>query len=153
MVANLLTHRFGPKMSIINAFLFIGLDLTSRDKLHELWYKRALFPKMMALIITGSIISYLLNRASYRISIASTVAFMSAGLIDYIIYSLLHEKARIFKVNGSNVGSSLVDSVIFPTIAFGQLMPVIILGQFAAKVGGGFVWSLILFKKIPVSNK
>ena len=147
MVANLLTHKFGPKMSIVNAFLFIGLDLTSRDKLHEIWYGENLFPKMMALIMTGSIISFLLNRASYRISIASTVAFACAGLVDYLIYSLLHEKARLLKVNGSNIGSSLVDSLVFPTVAFGQLMPFIILGQFVAKVGGGFVWSLILFRK------
>lgn len=134
-------------MSIVNAFLFIGLDLTSRDKLHELWYNKVLFPKMMALIISGSIISFLLNRASYRISIASTIAFMCAGLVDYAIYSILHDKARMLKINGSNMGSSLVDSLVFPTIAFGQLMPFIILGQFVAKVGGGFVWSLILFRK------
>jgi uncharacterized PurR-regulated membrane protein YhhQ (DUF165 family) len=49
-------------------------------------------------------------------------------------------------VNGSNVLSAAVDSVLFPTIAFGALLPVIVLGQFAAKVLGGAVWSWILGK-------
>lgn len=48
------------------------------------------------------------------------------------------------RVNGSNVPAALVDSIVFPTIAFGALLPWIVLGQFAAKVLGGFVWSLLL---------
>jgi len=38
----------------------------------------------------------------------------------------------------------LVDSLLFPTLAFGAVMPAIIAGQFFAKVAGGFFWSLIL---------
>jgi hypothetical protein len=37
-----------------------------------------------------------------------------------------------------------VDSVLFPTIAFGAFLPAIVLGQFVAKVAGGAVWSWIL---------
>ena len=32
ILANLSSNYFGANASIINAFLFIGLDLTSRDK-------------------------------------------------------------------------------------------------------------------------
>jgi hypothetical protein len=56
----------------------------------------------------------------------------------------LREKTRFLKINGSNVVSSGVDSLIFPTLAFGQLMPVIVIGQFAAKVLGGAVWFFII---------
>ena len=45
---------------------------------------------------------------------------------------------------GSNVFGALVDSLVFPTIAFGGFLPWITLGQFAAKVAGGFLWSLVL---------
>jgi hypothetical protein len=37
--------------------------------------------------------------------------------------------------------------VVFPTIAFGGLMPEIVALQFVAKIGGGFIWSKILEKK------
>jgi hypothetical protein len=42
------------------------------------------------------------------------------------------------------VPSAAVDSIVFPTIAFGGFLPLITLGQFAAKVAGGAVWSIIL---------
>lgn len=37
VLANLSVAQFGPSVTILNAFLFIGLDLTARDKLHEVW--------------------------------------------------------------------------------------------------------------------
>ena len=50
------------------------------------------------------------------------------------------------KVNGSNIFSAAADSLIFPTIAFGGFMPLIVLGQFAAKVCGGFLWTWAISK-------
>ena len=144
ILANLTVSWFGPGVTIINAFLFIGLDLTARDSLHEAWHNRGLWWKMALLIATGSAITWILNRNAGQIALASFVAFMCAGVADTVVYHLLHDKARLLKINGSNVVSAAVDSLVFPTLAFGSLMPLIILGQFAAKVGGGFVWSLIL---------
>lgn len=146
IAANLLAAAFGPAVTIVNAFLFIGLDLTSRDALHEAWHGRGLFWKMALLIASGSILSWLLNRNAGQIAVASFVAFMCMGAMDAVTYHLLHEKARILKVNGSNIAAAAVDSLIFPTLAFGLLMPVIVLGQFTAKILGGFVWSLILWR-------
>jgi uncharacterized PurR-regulated membrane protein YhhQ (DUF165 family) len=45
------------------------------------------------------------------------------------------------RANASNVAGAAIDSLVFPTIAFGVLMPQIILMQFAAKVAGGAVWA------------
>jgi hypothetical protein len=47
------------------------------------------------------------------------------------------------KVNGSNVVSAAIDSLVFPTLAFGALLPWIVAGQFAAKVAGGAVWAAV----------
>lgn len=149
VLANLSVAYFGPSSTIVNAFLFIGLDLTARDKLHDAWGGRWLWPKMFVLIAAGSLLSWLLNKDAGPIALASLLAFAGAGAIDAIIYQFLHNKPWLVKVNGSNIFSALTDSLIFPTVAFGGFLPLIVLGQFAAKVGGGFVWSWIIsrFKK------
>ncbi|MDZ7375471.1 MAG: VUT family protein [candidate division KSB1 bacterium] len=144
VLANLLVLWFGPKVTVINALVLIGLDLTVRDRLHDRWHHRQLWLKMFLLIFAGSLITYLLNRSSLMIGIASVVAFSSAAVVDSIIYSILFRKQFLIKANGSNVGGALVDSVLFPTIAFGVFMPLILIGQFLAKVSGGFFWSMIL---------
>ncbi len=145
-IANLLATQFGPSIVVINAFIFIGLDLTTRDFLHERW-KSHLWVKMAGLIAAGSILSFMFNRASGQIALASFIAFAGAGIADTIIYWLLGERSRFQKINGSNVASSAVDSLLFPLIAFG-LPPLwgVMAGQFAAKILGGFAWSLILRK-------
>lgn len=153
VAANLSVAHFGPTSTIVNAFLFIGLDLTTRDGLHEAWHGKTLWLKMLMLIACGSALSYLLNRNAGQIAIASLVAFAAAGLTDALIYQLLHKRSWFTKVNGSNVFSATVDSVIFPTLAFGSFMPLIVLGQLAAKVGGGFLWAIILYRLRAKSQK
>ena len=143
IIANLTTAWFGPNWSIINAFLLIGLDLTTRDYLHETW-RTGRWWKMVLLIAFGSLISWLLNKDAGKIALASLIAFASAGLVDWLVYSVI-KKSHIWKVNGSNVCSSAVDSFVFPAIAFGfPLMWPVMLGQFVAKVFGGFIWYWIL---------
>ncbi len=146
ILANLSVAYFGPASTIFNAFVFIGLDLTARDKLHEAWHGDKLWLKMFTLIATGSLVSYLLNHNAGMIAVASLAAFGVAGIVDAITYQYLYKKPWMVKVNGSNVFSALADSLIFPTIAFGGFLPLIVLGQFAAKVCGGFIWSWIIGK-------
>ena len=147
ILANLSSAYFGASASIFNAFLFIGLDLTSRDKLHDAWRGNGLTLKMGTLILTGSILSYIINHNAGRIAVASFLAFSAAAITDTVIYQLLHKKSYLVKVNGSNVFSAAVDSLVFPTVAFGGFLPWITLGQFAAKMLGGFLWSFILMDK------
>jgi len=144
VAANLLVAQFGPSVVVINAFVFIGLDLTARDHLHDAWKRRHLWPKMTVLIGVGSLLSWLLNRNAGPIALASFVAFGCAGVADALVYHLLGDRSRMLRINGSNVVSAAVDSLVFPTLAFGGFMPLVTLGQFAAKVAGGFVWSLVL---------
>ena len=133
--------------------MFIGLDLTTRDGLHDAWGKRGLWWRMLLLIGTGSMISYALNRNAGQIALASFVAFAAAGLVDAIVYQILRKQAWMIKVNGSNILAAVTDSVLFPTIAFGGFMPLVTVGQFAAKIGGGFIWSLLLQRMMAVREE
>lgn len=154
VAANLLIVRFGPSVAVVNAFLFIGLDLTTRDALHERWNGRHLWLKMACLIAAGSLLSWFLNRDAGRIALASFVAFAGAGVADALTYHWLHGRTRLVKINGSNVIGSAVDSILFPLLAFGW-PPLwgVMAGQFVAKVAGGFVWSWALFYRYHAPAK
>ena len=144
VIANLLVGWLGPWFSIINAFVLIGLDLSLRDKLHETWNNDKLVLKMGGLILISSAISYVLNPATGMIAIASFAAFALSMIADSLTYHFLHEKSWLVKSNVSNVSGALVDSLVFPTIAFGGLMIEIVLMQFLAKVVGGFIWTVLI---------
>ena len=144
VAANLIIARLGPQATVVTAFLLIGLDITARDRLHEAWQGRRLWPKMAALIAAGSLLSWLLNRNAGPIALASFVAFAASSVADTLTYHLLRRRAWTVKVNGSNVVSAAVDSLVFPTLAFGMLLPLVVLGQFVAKVAGGALWAMVL---------
>jgi len=143
IAANLTVTAFGPASAIFVAFLFIGLDLTARDHLHDAWHGQGLLWKMAALIAAGSLLSWLLNRNAGPVAIASFVAFASAATVDALVYHVLRHYPRWLRINGSNVPSAAVDSIVFPVLAFGGFPWIIILGQFLAKTLGGFLWSLL----------
>lgn len=150
-LANLSVAAFGPAISPINAFLFIGLDLALRDWLHvrlRLW-------QMAALIASSGALTYLLNPASGKIAVASACAFTLAALVDWLVFVKM-KGSWFSRANKSNVAGAAVDSLVFPTIAFGSLMPGIVLLQFAAKIAGGFVWTYVadhLFRNAARQNK
>lgn len=149
VTANLTVAAFGPAVAVANAFVFIALDLTSRDRLHEAWAGRGLAWKMGLLIAAGSFISYALNANAGPIALASFVSFAVSAMLDTLVYALLHERAYLVKVNGSNVVSAAADSLIFPALAFGlPLLWPIVLGQFAAKLIGGALWAWVLSGKV-----
>lgn len=133
-----------PWWSVLTAFLFIGVDFTLRDGLTDAWRGRGMVPKMGALILAGSALSYVLNADAARIAVASAVAWGSASVVDWVIYVALGRYPWMVRTTGSNVPSSLVDSLVFPTLAFGGVSWALSLAQFVAKVGGGILWAVIL---------
>lgn len=139
--ANLLIVAFGPAISPLNSFLFIGLDLALRDWLHV----RMRAWQMLALIAASGALTYLLNQAASKIAVASAVAFMCAAAVDWSAFSVMRG-SWLKRSNTSNIAGAAVDSLVFPTLAFGVLMPHIIAMQFVAKVCGGAVWSAALSK-------
>jgi len=142
VVANMIIGVFGPMATGIVAFFLIGFDLTLRDYLQL----RLRGWQMFALIAGSGSITYMLDRASGEIALASAAAFALAGMADWFTFSRLRG-SWLRRANMSNVVGSAVDSLVFPTLAFGSLMPVVVLMQFAAKLAGGALWSMV-FNKI-----
>ncbi|NRF76613.1 VUT family protein [Citrobacter braakii] len=140
--ANLLVAHFGPWITPINAFVLVGLDMVLRDILHE---RYGLIRSVLLSAVAG-VISYAINPAAGIIAIASVVAFVAASIANAWVYQLLISKPWLKKSNAGNIAAAAVDSGLFPVIAFGAFMPGIVIGQFMAKVGGGFVWSMLLRK-------
>ena len=144
VVANLLVSHLGPGVSVINAFIFVGLDLSTRDRLHEQWQGRFLWVRMLGLIAAGGLLSLLLG-GSGRVALASSLAFIAASLADTGTYLALGRYGRLTRMNGSNLVSAAVDSLCFPLFAFGwPVSGSLVLGQLLAKVGGGAIWALLL---------
>lgn len=149
VLANLSIVWFGKSASIVNAFLFIGLDFVARDRLHEQWKGKGITWKMGLLIASGSVLSWVLNRNAGPVAIASFVAFALAAIVDTVIYAigLRQGWAWMKRSNASNTASAAVDSVAFPWIAFGGFDLTITALQFWAKVAGGLFWSFLLRRK------
>lgn len=142
-LANLSIATFGPWVSPINAFVLIGLDLALRDWLHvrlKLW-------QMGALIASTGVLTFALNPAAGQIAVASAVAFTAAALVDWGTFARLRG-SWMLRANGSNVAGAAVDSLIFPTLAFGALMPHIVAMQFVAKIAGGAIWTWLLNRRL-----
>lgn len=150
VAANLTIAAVGPIGAIPVAFLFVGFDLTARDRLHERWRwegPTGLALRMGAIILAGGALSFLLNRDAGPIAVASTVAFILSASADALVYGFLRERRSTTyyqRINLSNMAGALVDSLVFPTLAFGAFLPAIVLGQFAAKVLGGALWAYVL---------
>jgi len=148
VTANSLVWWLGPWFSPVNAFFLIGLDLTLRDVLQEKLNRW----QLAGTIVAGGCVTWLVNPAAKHIAIASAVAFLVSAVADWATYSALRSKPWLVKSNGSNVVSAAVDSIVFPTLAFGSFMPQIIAAQFAAKVLGGVVWSLIIRPRLVANS-
>ena len=144
VAANLLVWWLGPWFAPLNAFILIGLDLTLRDVMHEHINKW----QMLGVVLAGGAITWVSNPSAQMIAIASATAFTASAIADWGVYSMLKGKSWMTRANGSNVVGAAVDSVIFPTLAFGVFMPWIILMQFIAKVVGGAIWALVFRNRL-----
>lgn len=145
VAANLLVAAYGPSVIIANAFLLIGLDLALRDYLHDAWSDQYRAVNMLALVAAGGAISYALNAGAGRIAVASTAAFALAAVADWTVYGLAHRWPWLARSNASNIVGAAVDSLAFPTIAFGGVLWPIVAGQFVAKTLGGAAWSTLIY--------
>lgn len=143
IAANLLVAQFGPSITPLNAFFLIGLDLALRNYLQLKMTK----PQMGLMIIGTGALSYAVNPATGMIAVASGVAFTLAALTDWLTFNTVGGRWMVRNLAGNSAGA-LVDSVVFPTLAFGALMPEIVALQFFAKVAGGTVWGFLINRHI-----
>ena len=157
ITANLVIAYKGPSWSVYTAFALIGLDLTTRDRLHSMWHDH-LIRNMAALIAAGSALSYAFARLAPqivgsepppnigRIALASCAAFAVAATVDTIVYHWRRRADWLERANDSNVASAGADSIAFVAIAFGlnPFLWAVVFGQWTAKIAGGYVWARIL---------
>lgn len=147
VLANLLVAWLGPSMAIVNALVFIGLDMTVRDCVHDVWAPEggwSLSARLGGLIAAGSIMTAVLCPGASRVAEASAAAFALSAVADAAVYHALRGRPYLERVNGSNIVGAAVDSALFAPLAFGVVAPLVMVGQFAAKVAGGAVWALWL---------
>lgn len=141
ILANLIVAQFGPVSTPYNAFFLIGLDLALRNYLSLKMTKLS----MLAMIVGTGLLSYFINPASGMIAVASGVAFTAASIVDWVVFNTA-TGAWLRRNFAGNFAGAFVDSILFPTIAFGALMPGIILVQFLAKLAGGTVWGWLILQ-------
>jgi uncharacterized PurR-regulated membrane protein YhhQ (DUF165 family) len=146
VAANYGVSLFGPWSAPIIAFLLIGAVLTLRDKLHDLYGPRT----VMWLILLGTVISVLFGGSMARIALAGALAFTVSELADTGVYHVLRKQPWLRRVNVSNTAGAAVDSILFPSLAFGGFPVAIVLLQFAAKTAGGALWALLLDKHTKI---
>lgn len=157
VIANLTIAEWGrehPEVALYNAFFFIGLDLTCRDALHDLW-RRSLLRNLTLLIVAGSALSYALGQLLNsgpdvgRIALASALAFGAAAATDSVAYHLLRWRYWYERVNQSNIAGAAVDSIVFVgLIAWWTSIPgftfTLAFTLWLGKIAGGVIWSFLL---------
>ena len=148
--ANLVSARWGPYASIVSAFALIGAVLVLRDSLHLEWRGRGLPWRMAALVAGGALLSWVLSRGAGRVALASCVAFALSEAADAAAFHALRAEPWFPRSYKSNVVGAAVDSLVFPTLAFGALLWPVVLGQFLAKTAGGAIWAWVLRQRAPL---
>ena len=135
LLANLSAATFGPWVTPVNAFVLIGLDLALRDLLHA----RLRWWQMAGVIAGTAFLSWIISRDAGRIALAGALAFGISNTVDWLVFAktkgIWARRAHI-----SNASGAAVDSLLFPLLAFGSLLPLIVMGQFIAKTVGSAIW-------------
>lgn len=143
MAADLLVAHFGQWALVFTSWVLIPLDLVLRDLLHDAWKSESNFLlRMSLLVMSASVMSYLINSGAGPVALASFLAFSAAGIAATIVYQVLLNKPRLVKMNVANAISSVIDSIVFPVVAFNGFNLALSSTQAASKFLGGLVWSV-----------
>lgn len=143
VAANVTLANWGPSAIVPNAFVLIGLDLITRDRLADFWGTRR-WSRTLALIAAGGLLSWWLSRNAATIAEASAVSFAAAECCEAVAYHLLRRQRWADRAPRAATIGAIVDSVVFPTLAFGSFAFGTSLTQFAAKLAGAVVWMWLL---------
>lgn len=116
-----------------------GLTFVLRDLLDDLGGRVA----VLAAVAAGAVLSLLL--ANPAIAVASVAAFTVSELVDYGVYRPLRRHGYVRAAVASNLTGSLVDTLVFLTIA-GFPVLTALPGQMLAKaaVTGGIVLLVVI---------
>lgn len=111
--------------------LFAGVLFTLRDVLHE----RVGAGHTLVIIVATAPLTAITSAPS--VALASVVTFLIAEIADLAVYARVRRRGRTAAVLASNVVSSLIDSAVFLTLAFGgqpdvRTVVAMTFGKFAA---------------------
>ena len=143
VAANLSAAHWGPQAIIYNAFFLIGLDFCTRDALATFWGEQR-WLKQGCLILAGAVLSWLANPEAAKIAIASGISFACAESVEAVVYYTIRKRPWLERANVSAIPAAIIDSIVFPTLAFGSFIWATSFGLFVAKLAGAFVWSVVL---------
>lgn len=147
VTANALITHYGQIALPFVAFALIPFDLIARDLMQDRWQGGTnLYVRMLFLIVSGALISFVSGTGSLRVNLASCSAFLVAGAIDALTYQRMIKYGRILRINGATLTAAITDSILFVVIAFSAVNWKLIWLQIGMKVAGGFVWSLLLYR-------
>jgi uncharacterized PurR-regulated membrane protein YhhQ (DUF165 family) len=104
---------------------FVGIAFTLRDLTQNLLGRRW----VVAAILAGAAASWLVSSS---FAIASAVAFLVSETADFAVYTPLAERRWLAAVAASNVVGTVVDSVVFLSLAFHSLA--LLRGQVVGKL-------------------
>lgn len=107
------TIPIGWGLQAASGVLFIGVMITVRDALHE---QVGIKATLMAIVV-ASVVSALLAPAS--VALASGVTMLAAESADALVYQRLRRRGYLAAAAASNLVSSLIDSALFLSIAYG----------------------------------
>lgn len=104
----------GESILAPSGVIAIGLSFTLRD----LVQRRLGVRVAMLAIVVGAVLSAALDPA---LALASGIAFLLAESLDLFVYTPLQRRNLVGAVVASNVVGTLVDTMVFLSIAFGSL--------------------------------
>lgn len=127
VASNWLTAEYGLVAGFVTAGTFTaGLVLAARDAVRE----TAGIGASLACVAAGVAISAVM--ATPQLAIASGAAFALSELADTAVYEPLRKRSRLRALAWSNLAGSVIDSVLFLTLAGFPLWPAV-LGQIGVK--------------------
>lgn len=147
IAANFLVHTFGQGALIVTGSLLIPFDFVARDLLHDRWKGSNHVKRIGALVLSGALLTCILNFDAANIALASVVAFALGAIINTVAYDLLYHESRMKRMVKSNALVSVIDSTFFPLIAFCSIDWRLSLLQIFTKVAGATVWAYLINKK------
>ena len=134
VVANLSVAHFGQVALIFTGLLLIPFDFVARDLLHDRWKNEKLYDKIGMLILAGAVITVMLNRDATAVAFASVIALVAGTTLNTYLYQKFYHLLRVTRMTFSNAVVSVVDSTLFPIIAFGFIDWRISAGQIVLKL-------------------
>ncbi len=123
---------------------FFSPIFTLRDSLHERYgWKWVTGFVFLSAGVSAAIAVISGNSLLGKVTAAGLLAYLVSENSDTLIYQLLHRHSFMRRVLASNAVSTLLDSGIFITIAFGPLWT-LILGQYIVKMMLAWITGVII---------